>query len=256
VGDPDGDGSDDNESESESDWEEFDHEMEGIMSGSHEKNDSIMMDPTTQVQMELELVEEEEVDEEAAVVGDDDHWLSKPAIPDSTRSGGGGVGLLSHRLGRRRNDKTKDPRQKQVAGSGPQLGQPRLYLEAWHPFVYYPPSRSALDYLKDRSRLVDGASKTRLDRRTLYACLLLEWLHASSSYRKFLDAQTSQALQAALSMATQPQWRRSFPRHNGMRLYDSDDPHRGCTLAMQESIALALVRMDFFSYFLTFGVWT
>jgi hypothetical protein len=28
-----------------------------------------------------------------------------------------------------------------------------------------------------------------------------------------------------------------------MRLYDSDDPHRGCTLAMQESIALALVRI-------------
>jgi len=69
---------------------------------------------------------------------------------------------------------------------------------------------------------------------------MLEWLHANKTYRKFLETSTSQALQAALSMATQPQWRESFPRPSGIRLY-GDDPDRGLTLAMQETVVLALV---------------
>lgn len=115
-------------------------------------------------------------------------------------------------------------------------------LQAWLPRVYFPPSKVALNYLSENSRMIDAASKSRLDRRTLYACLLLEWLHANATYRKFLEKPTSQALQAALSLATQPQWRKcSSQRLCGIRLYDNDAAERGCTLAMQETIVMALV---------------
>ena len=94
--------------------------------------------------------------------------------------------------------------------------------------------------------MMDGDGKSRLDRRTLYAGLLLEWSSASNTYRRFLQKETSQALQAALSLATQPAWRKSFPRPSGIRLYNEDDDddkavRTGCTLAMQETIAVALV---------------
>ena len=116
-------------------------------------------------------------------------------------------------------------------------------MEAWLPHVYLPPGQKAVDYLLENARMIDGASKSRLDRRTLYACLLLEWLHANATYRKFLEKTTSQALQAALSLATQPQWRKcSSQRLCGIRLYDSD-AERGLTLSMQETIVMSLVRI-------------
>ena len=89
---------------------------------------------------------------------------------------------------------------------------------------------------------MDQYSKIRLDRRTLYAGLLLEWTLQSTS-RKFLSKATSQSLQAALSMATQPQWRQAFPQSSGIMLYStgSDGTAAGTpTLAMQETIAMAL----------------
>ena len=128
---------------------------------------------------------------------------------------------------------------------------------------------------------MDGASKLRLDRRTLYAGLLMEWATtnqlskkkknshqqdntrnnnaaAVTSFRKFLTTSTSQSLQAALALATQPKWRRSISRPNGLRLYNvvennnnndkssgnngNSNNGRPCTLAMQETIAMALVR--------------
>lgn len=231
VGDPDGEGSDSSDSDH-SDWEEFEEELADAM-----------LDPTTQVQVELELVEEEEGSQSLEEDDEDDELgSSSSSSPPPRTASGGGVGVrFSQRLGRRRNNhRTKD---QQLRASNPLLGQSQHY-DAWQPFVYYPPTPSALAYLKEHARAIDGASKSRLDRRTLYGCLLLEWLQVTASYRRFLDSSTSQSLQAALSMASQPQWRKAFPRHNGIRLY-ADDPNRGCTLAMQESIALALVRRCF-----------
>ena len=114
-------------------------------------------------------------------------------------------------------------------------------VDAWLPHVYLPPSPGAVEYLVKHARLIDSASKTRLDRRTLYAALLLEWLNQGASNRKFLDATTSQSLQAALSLATQPQWRISFPRPSVIRLFEHE-VGKSCTLGMQETIAMALVR--------------
>eukprot|EP00934_Nitzschia_sp_Nitz4_P006185 Nitzschia sp. Nitz4//scaffold76_size158648//109898//113782//NITZ4_002559-RA/size158648-augustus-gene-0.151-mRNA-1//-1//CDS//3329557884//6175//frame0 len=115
-------------------------------------------------------------------------------------------------------------------------------LEAWMPYLYLPPAPKALDYLTQHARQVDASSKMRLDRRSLYATLLLEWGSSPSSSRKFIPPSTSQELQAALSMATQPQWRKSAPRTSGIRFYDEEQPetHRSPTLAMQETVAMAL----------------
>ena len=78
-----------------------------------------------------------------------------------------------------------------------------------------------------------------------YAGLLLEWgavdNQQSRSTRKFLPMLSSQALQAALSLATQPQWRKSTPRTSGIRLYNDDENAKGTTLGMQETISCALV---------------
>ena len=121
------------------------------------------------------------------------------------------------------------------------------------PHLYFPPTAPGLAYLADNARLLEASSKSRLDRRTLYAGLLMEWGIANSkqskSARKFLPAATSQALQAALSMATQPSWRQSAPRTSGIRLYSEDENAKALTLGMQETIAMALV--SFFVVWLT-----
>jgi hypothetical protein len=208
VGDPDGEGSDDSDSES-SDLEEWEEE-------ALEERDMVDLDA---VQVELELVEEEEEDQ------DDENALS---------SSGGGVGV---RLGQRLNRRKSQWRTSSTAGKIKQ------FLKAWQPHIYLPPSAGAASHLKTNARAIDGSSKARLDRRTLYDALLLEWMHAGTSYRKFLDPPTSQALQSALSLATQPQWRRAFPRQSAIRLYD-EEANRGCTLAMQETIAMAMVRIS------------
>lgn len=218
VGDPDGEGSDDDDSDTD-DWEDFEEdELEEI---------ELLVDPAAQVQVEVEMLEEELQDEDDS----------------SASSTGGGVGLrFGQRLGRRKN-RNKEWRSTSATETGTKtsVGQKEL-LEAWSPYVYLPPNDAAVEYLTQHARTLEGASKSRLDRRTLYAGLLLEWRHAKT-YRKFMQPATSQALQAALSLATQPAWRKSFPRPSGIRLYDQE-ADRGCTLAMQETMAMALVSTE------------
>lgn len=210
VGDPDGsdsDSDDDDDSEfDESDWEHFEQEM---------------LDASTpQVQVEVELVEEQQPQQEPSIV---------PTISTSAVRPGGGVGL---RLGQRLQNQHRRLQQKSKSR---QVVQQTQLLQAWEEFVYAP-LLPALETAE--ARLLDGASKVRLDRRTLYAGLALEWKKGSSE-RRFLSPTTSQALQAALSLATQPAWRQSIPRPSAIRLWD--DESRACTMAMQETVAMALV---------------
>ena len=225
VGDPDGDGSDDDSDDSdldESEWEELEEELEELMA-----------DHSTQVQVEVELVDHN--DETAADNHQDDEY-NDVTLGSSRPSGGGGVGL---RLGQRLQNHRRKVQQNRQRQAEPVADQQQL-IQAWQSHVYAPPGPAAWADLTSKARTIDGASKVRLDRRTLYCGLLFEWRHASATYRKFLEMATSQALQAALSLATQPQWRRSVAQPNAIRLYDQE-PDRGCTLAMQESIAMALV---------------
>lgn len=223
VGDPDGGDDDDDSDEGLTDfsdeWEELEEFEEFV--------EDVVLEP--ELQVEVELVEEsgaEETDEE-----------SKP-------SGGGGVGV---RLGRMNKGRRRNSWRSHSSSSKMSHDQQRL-LEAWVPHVFFPPTESALSYLTENARLLDAGSKNRLDRRTLYACLLMEWgsiaTKLGSGKRKFLPPSVSQTLQAALSMATQPQWRQSAPRTSGIRLYqDDENTARAATLSMQETIAMALVRV-------------
>lgn len=229
VGDADSDDDDDEDDDSdsdESDWEDFEEDLDNMISGS----------APTQLEVEVEFVEDEEHDTK---LSNDDH---DNAFPKAVNAGGGvGVILGQPRTPRRSNSRGRTGVTTTTVSHSPVKEQEML--QAWLPHVYFPPSKGALDYLSENARMIDGASKSRLDRRTLYACLLLEWIHANATYRKFLEKATSQALQAALSLATQPQWRKcSSQRLCGIRLYDNDATERGCTLAMQETIVMALVR--------------
>jgi len=177
-------------------------------------------DPSHHVHVEVELLEEE----------NDDH--GEEATP---RNGGGGVGVrpLGQRLQYRR----------QTGHSIASLEDTdEQLLDAWQDFVFT--ALPALDTSK--SRFTDGASKVRLDRRTLYAGLISEWAKRSSE-RPYLHPSTSKALQSALALATQPEWRQSLNRPSCVRLYD-ESPDRGCTLAMQETVAMALVSCMSMSY--------
>jgi hypothetical protein len=147
----------------------------------------------------------------------------------------------------------------------------QLFLEAWRPHIYFPPSSqtSSQDsgfwqYLQEHQQSMDNDGRLRLDRRTLYAGLLTEFTTMSSTgkgsnRRRFLDTETSHALQAAISLATQPIWRKSLERPSAIRLYDindsSDTKYRGSrstTLAMQETISLGLVIEKTLACFLSF----
>lgn len=221
VGDPDGDG-DDSESESSDyseEWEELE-EFDGLDEGEQQLDH--------QVQIEVEVVEEDD--------GDDKYTAKK--------AGGGGVGVRLGRMTNRRRNR-KDSWRSTTATPSQEQTRLRL-LEAWMPHIYFPPTPSAISYLSDNARLLDSSSKNRLDRRTLYAGLLLEWGSIStkltSRTRKYITTAASQVLLAALSMATQPQWRQSAPRTSGIRLYQDDEDAKASTLGMQETIAMALVR--------------
>jgi hypothetical protein len=230
VGDPDGDDDDDDSDESLSEysdeWEDLEGEFDGFV-------EDLVVD--TQVQVEVEVVEEEEEQ-------DDD-----TSLPSST--GGGGVGVRLGRMNNRRRNNRKENQNNNWRSSNTQNSKlshdQKLLIEAWAPQIYFPPTPSALAYLSDNARLLDSSSKNRLDRRTLYAGLLLEWgctdSKLVSSTRKFLPSPASQALQAALSMATQPQWRQSAPRTSGIRLYQDEENLKMSTLGMQETVAMALV---------------
>lgn len=231
VGDPDGENSDsDDESDIDSEeWQEIEAELEELDAASSAEQQEVHVD--------VEVVAETESD-------------AREEPKNNKKSfGSGGVGIrLGQRLGRRRNRNVSNNenetgaknRRSAASAAKTEVDQEQL-LEVWAPHVYMPPPKPAMEYLGKNSRMIDGSSKIRLDRRTFYAGLLLEWTNASStSYRKYLETPTSQALQAALSLATQPEWRKSFPRPSGIRLYDNENPLSGCTLAMQETIALAL----------------
>lgn len=252
VGDPDGD--DDDDDESDSDLTEYSEEWmdeEEIVVG-----ETTYFEVEPELQAEVELVEEggQDGDTNTIMVEDEDDYTDEEESSSSfkTTSSGGGVGV---RLGRpRRSNKPSRGswRGSSATSSSKQLShdQTRL-LQAWMPHVYFPPTPTALSFLESNARLLDASSKSRLDRRTLYAALLQEWgftkssssgtsKRTASSLRKFLPVQTSQALQAALSMATQPQWRSSSPSINGIRLYQDEETIKGTTLGMQETIAMAL----------------
>jgi hypothetical protein len=244
VGDPDGEGSDDDDSDL-SDAEPISWEEEVM-----EVNSAT----TVAVDIDLELLKDDTNDSAAADVADvedepesgSDEEMSTSVTSRSAK----GLSSVSVRLGRLANRRSKkhkkaDDKQADKALTNEKEQAMEATMQAWQPFVFFPPSASALDHLSEHARELDTAAKIRLDRRTLYAGLMLEWLPhllSKSSHRKYLDATTSQTLQAALSMACQPQWRKTWPRHNGIRLYNAEATDaKACTLAMQETIAMALV---------------
>jgi hypothetical protein len=209
VGDPDGEGSDDDDSDDED--SDFMEELRRLYPSE------------PQVQVQLELVQDAELEDET------NHNIREIAA----RRSGGGVGLrLGQKLQNRRKNRTKTNQEAEQFQ--------RAMVDAWNPYVFCPPT--SLTVLKENARKLDGDSKLRLDRRTLYGCLLLEWRGLWTTERRFLQPSTSQALQAALSLATQPSWRKSLAQASALRLYDSQNPDQGATLAMQETVALALVR--------------
>lgn len=222
--DDDDDIDDENDSQS-----EYSEEWEEIEETFDQYTDNTMFEP--QVEVGVEMVEEE---------GIVDHRHVK-----AKTKGGGGVGVRLGRIANRRKNKNNRRKTEKRETLKPQSYDQARLLRAWNPFVYLPPTPSALSFLSDNARLLDSSSKNRLDRRTLYAGLLLEWgatdSKLSSSTRKFLPAESSQALQAALSLATQPQWRKTTPRTSGIRLYNDDENAKGSTLGMQETITMSLV---------------
>lgn len=235
VGDPDGDDDDDDTDDTISDFSDEWEEMEEC----GEFVEDLVVEPHLQVEVEL-------VEESGAEDAEDDF-----SRENDKPSGGGGVGV---RLGRMNSRRVNRRNAWRSASSTSQLSsdQTRL-LEAWAPHVYFPPTKSALAYLTEHARMLDAGSKSRLDRRTLYAGLLMEWgsieTKLSTSSRKFLPSSVSQTLQAALSMATQPHWRHSSPRTSGIRLYqDEETSSKNPTLSMQETVAMALVRGSHMNY--------
>lgn len=269
VGDPDGDDSDDEEDHTDDDdddttdalmssdeeEEQQEHEWEDLDGDDEDADLELeMIGDNNQDQLQVDVVEvvQEEVGTNDSILDDDDDDDNEVAGATRKSSGGGGVARLGQRLGRRNNNKAssrssrkdwrknrknKDGTTKDQASSREQQDQ---LIDAWLPHVYLPPSPDAVAHLVKNARLIDAASKSRLDRRTLYAALLLEWLNQSASNRKFLDANTAQCLQAALSLATQPQWRRSLPKAtSAIRLFENE-VGKSSTLGMQETIAMAL----------------
>ncbi|GKZ00033.1 hypothetical protein MPSEU_000956700 [Mayamaea pseudoterrestris] len=243
VGDPDGEGSDDDDSDSETET------TTPIWDDQQQVFDALAAD--TSVQVEMELVKDNNSEEQAAAeqdVEDDDNDLASAGGSDdpsstTTPTTSGGVGVRLSRLASRRlrnNSKSNKSTDQDDVSTFSQA-----IIKAWQPYIFLPPSAPALERLVSNARQLDSVSKIRLDRRTLYAGLLLEWLphlsSSSSNHRKYLDATVSQQLQAALSMACQPQWRKTWARQNGIRLYDTETVDaKSCTLAMQETIAAAL----------------
>jgi hypothetical protein len=239
VGDPDGDGDDDDDDESS--LSEFSEEWEDLEEFVEDYLEEISA-VAPQVRVEVELVEEGAVED-----NDDDDDLESDAgeaTEISTKSGGG-VGVRLSRMNKRRRNRRKNDTWKSSTDSEENSQDQVRLMQAWSQFIYFPPTKSALAYLSNNARLLDASSKSRLDRRTLYAALMLEWgateSKVSSTTRKFLPASSSQAMQAALSLATQPQWRKSAPRNSGVRLYQDDETAKGATtMAMQETVAMAL----------------
>jgi hypothetical protein len=230
VGDPDSDSDDDDDDDDDSETEEW-QDLDEFMSANNNNNHN----NDHQVQVQVELVSKD--------VPDENEDATK--APSSSSSSGG------VRLGRRKKLK---PRRV----SSPTAASARHAMdEAWWPHIYVPPSKRAVDTLVRQARAVHAFEKSRLDRRTLYAGLLLEWQQPAAAgnaqaRRKFLSRTASQTLQAALSLATQPHWRQAAPQSSGITLYNNAAEQTSAattttttttTLAMQETIAMALVRI-------------
>ncbi len=108
-------------------------------------------------------------------------------------------------------------------------------IDAFLPLFYPPPSTNISSFMNKciipNSTNIDISSRRRLDRRTLYQSLLLEWnsgisttnsnssseptgkgnnkLSSSSlSKRNFINEQSSHQLKSSISLASQPLWRR------------------------------------------------
>ena len=296
--------------------------------------------PSTTVKVELEIVSEpeddlvvqnddDEDDEEAMGSTTENGQVEEPVV-STTRSIGGGVGVRQRRMSTAsasldRNNETsaqldeqqrsptreeaEDEQQNESAKSRAALAAAAAQ-KAWLPHIWMPPPYTPLNdpYLTDHALSIEASSRGRLDRRTLYAALLLEWASGStttpsrsnqtssstardstqttttttttakpkttSSSRTYFNPHTSHALRSALSLATQPQWRRVLqtaepntdeseaqPERdedgdldvttsyygNGVCLYDPSNPnknnndnHVSTTLSMQETIAASL----------------
>ncbi|KAL7557887.1 hypothetical protein ACA910_010934 [Epithemia clementina (nom. ined.)] len=148
--------------------------------------------------------------------------------------GGGSSNKLAGVVTADRNNETTTILQQDGTGQQERAKQQEaaalLAQRAWLPHILLPsPPVSHDEYLLEHATAMDAASRARLDRRTLYAGLLLEWspgLTASASSKKnqtkatpttlatttkssrtFLNPQTSHALRSSLALATQPQWR-------------------------------------------------
>mmetsp|Transcript_23414 Transcript_23414/g.51862 ORF Transcript_23414/g.51862 Transcript_23414/m.51862 type:complete len:2105 (+) Transcript_23414:199-6513(+) len=115
-------------------------------------------------------------------------------------------------------------------------------IDALLPHLFLPPPPSAIEQMRSKSREIDVSGRRRLDRRCLYEGLLLELTHSHSHShshggdkanttgdksnagrkkgkkkkkemapppkRRFLDPVTTRSLRSALSLASQPKWRK------------------------------------------------
>lgn len=221
VGDPSGeDDDDDDDDDLEAEWEEL-RQQQHI--------EEVVMDPEgNELQVELNVVEGDS--------GDRGAEEEDPGARSSVPAKGLGIGLrLAQRLQMNPRNLQRQRKAKDDAVA-PETRRDRKeqILEAWKSFTF----TSLPELSTTKCRLYNGASKIRLDRRTLYAGLLMEW--NKTNERKFLSPETCQALQSAISLATQPAWREVLKRPNAIRLY-GDNADEGCTLSMQETIAMAMV---------------
>lgn len=227
VGDPDGEGSSDDDDDS--DLSDLDENMEEFL--------DVAAAATTS--MEMEYTPNDDDDEK---LNDDDSENSYAWKVNAARRSGSRF----------------HPKHICSSNDATSTEQIEQLHRVWKQYVYLPPSPKAVTVLQEKARVMDGDSKTRLDRRTLYAGLLLQWMVVSSNgntRRPFLDQPISHLLQAAVSLATQPEWRRSLPQSSasagccGMRLYECGEDvatcyrKSCCTLSMQETIAMGLVRL-------------
>jgi hypothetical protein len=209
------------------------------------------------VQVEVEYTVEEEDND------DDDRLLDNQATIDkkrNRRAGGVGVRSFGQRFTNRNRKSLRNTSNQSNKDLEAALKLEQYFAEVWQPYIYFPPPQTTTSdggfwqYFRDHQTSIEMDGKLRLDRRTLYAGLLAElsiMSHFSSNSnkntnrRKFLDPDTSQALQAAVALATQPMWRKSVERTNAIRLYDIDlESNRrisATTLSIQETITLGLV---------------
>lgn len=130
-------------------------------------------------------------------------------------------------------------------------------IKAILPHLYLPPPPSAVESMRSNAREIDVAGRRRLDRRTLYESLMIELTHSHAHShandddkshgkkgkkkkaappappkRRFLDPVTTRSLRSALSLASQPKWRKHVTLGASSDV-DSDDDEQGSVSAAQ-----------------------